>query len=236
MTPPREPSTSIHFVPYLLGVGIALALLCAGMFLWLGRYTDEDVASYHTMLLEGTRSKSQVQKVSSQHSREDLQKDVYIEKPMGTFQFRLKSKDASLLLERVHGSTDVIEAMDDVTCWLQEDLMYRFPDGTVVSTQDASWAARQPEAVAQKATPIQKVVYLEADKATYDYEKETFVADDARLWRYIASGHTLTERVDKKGALISGVADHVTISLGTEGMAFKATGFKATIVLKGVQQ
>ena len=195
-----------------------------------GRYTDEDIASYQAMMAESTHENNLDHAITSQHFRKDLQKDVFIARDNAMLQLRLRSKEAWFSLERMNGKTDIVETLRDVSCWLQEDLLYRFSNGLVVTTQDSFWLAIIPAAVAMHAIPQQRLVYLEANKATYDYEEEKFVADDAKIWRYVMEGHALTELVEKQKALISGFAQHVVISFGKQGVIFKAEGFKATLL------
>lgn len=225
--------SSIHFWPYVIAVSLLIIGVFAAMFIRFGQYTQEDVVSYRAMMAEAVGKDHTDRAVTSQHFRQNLQKDIIITRENGQFQFRLKSKDARLALERIHGETDIVENLEEVACWLQEDLMYRFADGSVVSSQDPYWKSIVPVAVAVGAVPKQRMVYLEANKATYDYEGGKFVADDARIWRYIAPGHYFTEIVDKEKAIISGVAEHVVVTFGAQGLAFKADGFQAAITLHG---
>jgi hypothetical protein len=230
----KQPNTdvgrSLHFLPYVILVAVLILGLFAGLYWRFGLYSQKDVASYRAMMAESVGEETQERSVKSQHFRKELQKDVFIERSSGVFQFRLRSKDAWFSLERMKGKTDIVETLEDVVCWLQEDFLYRFAEGALISSQDPFWPALVPAAVALKAVPQQRVVYLEANKAMYDYDGETFVADDARIWRYIVPGHELTETVDKQKVLISGDAEHVVISFGKQGFSFKAEGFKAMLL------
>lgn len=225
----------MHFVPYVAATLLLLFALLGGIYLSFGRYTSDDVTEYHEMLEDASRDARVDRIVSSQHLRQNLQKDLHIVKPHGQVLFRLKSQDARLSLERTRGSTDVVETMEGVTCWLQEDLMYRFSDGTTVASQDPLWGSLVPVAIAMQAIPLQRMVYVEADKAMYDYDAEKFVANNAKVWRYVMPGHIFSEAVDKEKALISGIAEHVVITFGSQGLNFKAEGFNASISLSGAK-
>lgn len=224
---------SLHFMPYIAAVAGIVLLVFLILYQLLGRYTPEDLAAYKAMLSEANGDSREEQKLDSLHTRQNVQKDAYIARKNAVMQFRLKSKDAQLSLQRAHGDTDIIETMEDVTCWLQESLLYRFGNGVTISSQDLFWPSLYPAAVALHAAPEQRLLYLEANKATYDYSKEKFFADDARIWRYVVPGHTLTEEIDKQKAMISGVAEHVVITFGTNGIMFSSVGFKAAISLPG---
>ena len=227
---------SFQFLPYVLIGTFLIVATFAGLFLAFGKYSNEDVVSYRETMAKAAGKGSVERTVSSQHFRQNLQKDVFLTRGGGVYQFRLKSGDAELALERIKGKVDIVETMDDVRCWLQEEFLYRFPNGSMISSQDQFWSALAPVAVVAKAVPMQRNVYLEAKRATYDYDSERFVADDAKIWRYIVPGHHLEETVNKKSALISGTAEHVVISFGSQGLLFKADGFKAEISLKGVSR
>lgn len=223
---------SLCFLPAVTLTVCALVLVCASMYWRFGRLTEEDRTTYRA-LLDEIHQDCVPTVTTTTHVRHGLQKDIYLNKYAGPEQFRLKSRDAKISLVTKAGRNHIAENLEGVCCWLQEELSYRFADGSSVSLHDPLWPFLSPVAIALHAEPRQRLLYLEADHATYHYKQEHFIAEDARIWRYELPGHQFDENVEKQNALFFGVADHVDISFGVQGIHFKAEGFKASLYQTG---
>lgn len=219
---------ALCFVPSVAVALLGVLLICGAFYWSLARVSEGDLKGYSKLVESSQPNQGPVAKTTT-HVRRDLQKDLYFNRHAGTEQFRLKSGEARVMLVARGSHHHVVEHLEQVCCWYQEELFYRFADGSTLSTQEPLGGALAPVAVAFHAQPRQRLLYLEADLAVYNYQLQNFIAKDARLWRYELPGHQLEEQVDKAHALFSGVADQVDISFGDHGILFQAGGFKAIL-------
>ncbi len=220
------------FLPFVALVLVGLLFTCATLYRGFARVTGKDLKGYRTLVESSQLNQEPIAKTTT-HVRRDLQKDIYLNRSAWPEQFRLKSRDARILLVARGSHHHVVEHLEQVCCWYQEDLFYRFADGSTFSIRDPLGSSLIPVAAALHAEPRQRLLYLEADLAVYNYQLQNFIAKDARLWRYELSGHQLDENVDKQRSLFSGVADQVDITFGERGVLFQADGFKASLNQSG---
>lgn len=84
----------------------------------LGRYTENDVAAYHK-LVEGDGESED--RHSSRQKRQGVQKDIYFTDEGQRRHLHLESADAHLAFEKREGNVEIIEQMNGLTCYLQDE-------------------------------------------------------------------------------------------------------------------
>ena len=75
---------------------------------------------------------------------------------------------------------------------------------------------------------MQIIRYIEADKATYNYASQLFVAEDVKLWKYKLEGHEPPSDLSQTDFLMSGTARTVEFAFKGEQFDFQAHSLKAT--------
>lgn len=151
-------------------------------------------------------------------------------------QLIIASKDSTLVVDRNSKSTDLIECMNHVDCYMQEELYYLLPDGQEVKkNQSGEWISKDsgepitfPKTT--KLKPMQCIRYLDAEKASYCYQTDHFTAENVTISRFKTEGHRLkiTKGLEKTELLMTGFANSVEFSLGEENILFNAHQLKAT--------
>ena len=121
------------------------------------------------------------------------------------FNFRIDSDESELFFFRQNTKVEVVEQLGKVICIMQEELYY---DG---------------------AKPMQRVRYLEAERACYNYNSHLFVAEDAKLWKYQLEGHTPPTKITHTNPLMRATAHSVEFTLKGEKLNFIAHQMKATM-------
>lgn len=173
----------------------------------------------------------------AKQERELLQKDILFSQKNERLQIRLLSERGELVLDHHDDKTELIEHMNDVKCYMQEEIFYILPDGREALLQEdgrllvkhadpqepGSWSS--PEGVGVK--PMQMIRYMEAATATYYYENNLFTAENVIISRYLVSGHWLSEFDPSSKPMMSGIAESVQFNLSGKGFNFKAHQLKA---------
>ena len=110
-----------------------------------------------------------------------------------------------MVLEHQAEGNYLIEKMNDVKCWMQEEL-------SIV-----------------EGKPFQLLRYLEADSATYFYKNDEVVASDVKIYRYTVPGHELPLKLEGVKPSMKGHAEAVQFSMAGKEIQFKAQKLKATL-------
>lgn len=209
----RQQLKTMHF-PTVVAVTLLLFCSLLGYLIFsLGHYTEEDIASYQK-LVRGDQEYNQMH--ISRQQRMGLKKDIFFREKDQSLQLHIESQKADLILERQEGKLEVVEQLNDVICLLQEELLFVLPDGRETHFSSDG-----------KGIPVQKLVRLEANEASYFYKNEMFVAENVKVMRYLAAGHSLEEASAKMELLSDGLAKKVEFSLSGSGLKFNAEQFKA---------
>lgn len=204
---------------------MALVLLCAcAMYLYftLGRIDDGDRVAYRKLSqsLDGTEVASAY---TSKQQRRGLQKDLLYNDKGQRLQMRLRSAVAELALDHHDGKVDIVENMSGVTCYIQEELFYQLSDGREAVRQadgrllikhakpedQISWVSMDAPGV----EAMQVVRFFESDRASYYYKNGRLVAENVKVLRYLAPGHTIEEALQQKVLIMSGVASFAEFNL-----------------------
>lgn len=189
-----------------------LFLLILGAFgIWsILRVTQKHEENY-LILTESSQSHSDKKSRLShqQQHREDVYKEIWVQKDQ-RLQGRIQS-DFSLLFLFPHGDKfDVIEDMENVRCMIQKEI-FLGEEGEL------------------ERTPSQEVEYFEANKATYNYTTNLFIAEEVRLWRYRLNGDKLPKKIENQTPLMDGFAQKVILSLQNGKIKMKAHHLTATM-------
>ena len=212
----------IRFPIYVLGSLILLSLTIVGVWLWLWRIQPEDRETYYKLMADSNPALIQEANSSpytAKQQRKGIQKDIYFMHGNERLHLCLKAHEADLVLDRQVEGMEMREHMRDVECWVQEELLYRHPDGS--------------DAVKSETTslllPFQKVRYCKANTAIYSYKNDQLKAEHVTVATYILPGHVLIEDMSKGVQLMYGIADSVEFSLAGGNPSFKAHHLKAKI-------
>lgn len=158
----------MHFPVFLLFTLILFGAVLGYLIFSLGTYSESDIQAYQK-LIHGDQTKPQELSLTTKQQRIGVQKTAFFTEDGQRLQFKLCSKNADLILEMHDGHFEAIEQMHGMECYLQESLL----DGI------------------EEFGPAQKVLFLKADAATYNYTNETFLAENVFAARYLAEGHAI---------------------------------------------
>jgi len=147
--------------------------------------------------------------VCTQQMRENVHKQIWIQDQTPLY-FSIQSKNSNLFFFKECSQIEIIEELEDVTCVLQEELFYRFADGTTsLSPQEG-------------AEPWQKTRYLKAEQAHYNYQTHLFVADTVHLWEYQLAGHAPPSTFQGIDPQLEATAQSVEFILNAKELDFTA--------------
>ena len=168
----------------------------------------------------------------ARQQRVGVRKDILFTEKDGRIQLKLLSAATELVFDQNEEKLQIVENMNDVRCYMQEELFYLLPDGREVKkAKDGMFVLRDKDEVVETEEkllqPMQIVRVLDAALASYTYSTDLFVARHANVSRYLLPGHTFTGEVDKGKLMMSGIAQVVEFSLGGESLNFKAYHLKA---------
>lgn len=188
---------------------------------------------------ENSRKESKTTPYNAKQERTGILKQVFFMEGANRQQLKLFATEAQLVFDhRSNEQTEIVENMKNVKCLMQEELFYQLPDGReAVAQLDGRLLIKHedpkdPESWLAKDTPglkpMQIVRYMEADKASYFYSNDKFVANQVNLSRHVLPGHQMVATIDKKmKPMMSGVAESVEFSMSGQ-LNFKATNMKAS--------
>ena len=183
----------------LLGLLLAIGV---GIGIFPCRQKDYDL---YEELLKSSNPSAQESLIScSQQTREGVQKQIWYqdEKPL---HIRINSGQSELCFFHRENQIAVVEHLEDVVCIMQEELYY-------VGKQ-----------------PMQRVRYLEAEKASYNYNSHLFVAEDVTLWKYQLEGHSPPAMIENCEPLMRATAQSVEFTLKGEKLDFIAHQMRAVV-------
>jgi hypothetical protein len=204
----------VHFPKSLLAMLVLLIFTLGYLIITLGHYDNVDEESYHQLISSASNGNGN-QSYTTTQERQGVCKDIIFSDNGKRLQMRLRSEQSEMAMHRRDEHTEIVEHMSGVKCCLQENLIFLMPDGSEV------------DAFVDGAQPVQVVLFLEADQASYNYKRDLFTAKTVNVIRYRAEGHVLDENAHPLKTMTSGIADSVEFSLAGQGTHFKADGFKA---------
>ena len=184
---------------------------------FLFSYDASDEQEYWTLMEESdpTLSNAAATPYTAKQERQQLHKHMWTNSAAGNLELCIRSENAEFVLDRRDDSTDIIEHMHNVQCYMQEELFYLLPDGSEVMRQsDGGLVLRDSESSVRitedgiNLTPMQIIRYMEADAASYYYKTDQLVAEQVTISCFAVPGHELVESLDNITPLMSGIASH----------------------------
>lgn len=162
-------------------------------------------------------------------------KDIWFNDKGQRLHMYLRSADSELVLDHHDNTTEVVEHMYRVKCYMQEEIYYVLPDGREVEYRSNGQLrlrhGTQENLVfdSKKLKPMQIIRYMEAEKAAYYYHGDRFVADQVQISQFSVAGHSLIESISGLKPLMSGIAKSAEFSLVGNDLHFKAHQLKAKL-------
>jgi hypothetical protein len=164
----------------------------------------KDYALYEELLKKGNQEKKEDLYPSTKQVRGQVRKQVWYQGAT-PLQIWIDSPESQLYFSKQKGQIEVIEHLGHVICIMQEELYF----------------------VDHK--PMQKIRYLEAERASYNYNNHLFIAEEAKLWKYQMEGHSLPKQKPDLPSEIFATAESVAFSLQGEKLDFIAHHMRAAV-------
>lgn len=219
---------------------IILFSLTMGTVFFISYTRSSDIQKYKN-LEERAAAKNDNQLTYSQQIREGVCKEVWYQEQQ-KLNFRILSDYSTLLLLHENNQLDVVEQMEDVSCFMQEELYYLLPNGKEAIFQgdrllikhadpnlETSWTNLNQQGI----IPMQIIRYLEAEKACYNYNTHLFLAEKVKIWRYRVKGHELIQTTKGLQHFMNGTAKNIEFALKGKQFEFTANLFKASFETTG---
>jgi hypothetical protein len=214
-----------------------------GIVFWrMGRVTEDEVKEYNQLIADAESSGATVQRTpyTARQDRQGVQKDLFFQRDNQRMHIRLSAAKAQLVLDHQDLHSYVVEHMQNVDCYMQEELYYQLPDGREALLQpngqlllrsgdekkEASWMPMDTPGL----QPMQVIRYIQADQAEYHYKDDRFIAYLVKITRYAIPGHQLKEAKQNSKMLMKGTADQAEFCLKRKDkdLNFHAQNLKAT--------
>ncbi|MCC5832402.1 MAG: hypothetical protein JJU12_05095 [Chlamydiales bacterium] len=183
----------------LFGIGLFLAVLFFGFS--ISRITDKDREKYRELIERSSPTQKPLLSFSQQ-TREGVLKEIWYQEKDPLY-IRIESADSELFFFHREGRIEVVEELESVVCLMQEELFY------------------------EEDKPMQHIRYMEAKRASYNYNTQLFVSEEAKLWKYRLQGHDPVLSVEGETPLMSGTADRVEFTFRGKQLDFQAHRLKA---------
>jgi len=204
---------------------------------------DGDVEEYRNIMQKSQAKSHQGLKrepfVATQH-RIGVRKDIFYEESGQRLQMRVDSDKSNLVYHHLGDKTEIVEELVNLRCYMQEELYYTLPDKReVIATKEGRYRLRNGSSnnesswieVQQKTLqPMQKVRYIEAEKADFKMTADSLVANQAEVYQYKIPGHSLDEWDPEIGPLMKGIADKIEVNIKNSGVDLKASGLKGKVL------
>ena len=223
---------------------VIISSLFLGLFVFILSYQMMHITSKDRILFEQLTTSSQPKQeeqkdpLVSRQARSKVQKNIWFSKDSNRLHFRLYSSVSELVYSKAEESTEVVEHLTDIQCYMQEKLFYQLEDGSEAELQPNGRLLKKngnptdPSAWLDPSTKgiraMQRIRHIIADEAIYRYEKDQFQANHVHIARYDLPGHTLSETLEPQHLIMDGMADQVEFYLRGEDVNFHARNLKAT--------
>lgn len=203
------------------------------------RIGAEDYQKYEKLIKssESEEEKLEGKEYTARQQRGRVQKEIRFMTDNNRLHHSLRSRQSELVFSVQGEHSEMVENMSGVSCFLQEEVFYRLPDGREALLQgdgrlllrhadpqeSFSWISLQDPGI----KPMQKLRFLEADKAVYYYKTNSFVAKEVKLQRFVVEGHELLQNIEGFEPTMKGVAQAVEFTLAGKDLNFRAHHLKA---------
>ncbi len=181
--------------------------LCALVWICqISRVKESDLQTYRKMKnTHEIASTPQIFSASTHQTRQGVRKDIWFsQEDKHRLHTRIDSEASLLTIQPKEHNFEVVEELQKIHCWMQ-DRVY----------------------VGEGGELMQQMRYIEADKGTYLYTTQQFLAQTVALSLFRLPGHALMTTQDQSGAFIRGIAQDVSFSVSGKSPQFQAKNFKA---------
>jgi len=211
----------LPFFIFLCGVFI---LLYAVLF-YATHVSEQDQEAYD-MLAKEILEKHLARKMGEEKEvtkqvREQVKKTFFFTSGSQRLEIELQGVQSEIGVFQKKSDARLIESYTDAICFIQEELFYVFADGKeAVLVQDGYVPEDKLDALPVAVNvllPKQRIRYLEADLAIYDFHSQILIAYNVSFWTYTVDGHTLPKSVKNLHPLTKGTARSMTMSYGANG-------------------
>lgn len=221
--------------------GVLITAATALLLAFLVHIPKEDYALYEE-ILKSSNPQSMAKEESEQighQDRELIEKQLWFTRNRIRLNITLQAEQSRLTYSLEDVGVDLVEEMQQVRGWMQEELFYRLPDGREAIPQEdgalllrnadptltSSWIPRDTPGL----EPWQQVREFEAEHATYLYWKKELVAKEASVRQYYSPGHQIRPTAAPPELLMTGVARRFTFTLVDREPKFHAETLSASI-------
>lgn len=180
------------------------SLLVLGLGLIVFPIKERDRIQYAELCKSSNPETNEALLSYSEQKRKGVRKQVWYQDEDPLY-FRIEGQESELFFFRQNNRVEIVEELTDVTCIMQEDLFY------------------------EGEKPMQRVRYLKAERASYNYSSHLFVAENVHLWKYQLEGHTPPDNIEHAKALMRATAQSVEFTLKGNKLNFIAHQMKATV-------
>lgn len=212
----------------LLFLGFGFTLFC-----WMAAPSREDVEAYHRLLSvsKGAHAKGKERSpyAASQH-RLGVKKEILVGDASCRRHLTIRSEKSTLTFDSSAQKTKIVEALEGLGCYLQEELYYRLEDGREAVKKEggrlllrggnpddeSAWVGEL-----EKVKPMQVIQCLFAKVGHYDYSEDLLRAEGATLKRYRLEGHEFPS-VIAEPPFMTATAEMVEFCLKGGGCQFNA--------------
>jgi hypothetical protein len=224
-----------------LVLSLIIVLFVSWLAWTLALPSREDYEEYLQLMEKAKPAKSDVPtpQVASKQTRKQVQREFFWNTPTGRLQTLLRYDNSSFSSDKAEDRREVIENMQHLTGYMQEELYYQLKDGReVIPQDDNSWKLRNgdpylPTAGEESSWKSMQVIrYFAADTADYYYNSNLLIANQVDLIRFKAPGHLLVTTRQGYKPLVQGVARAIECSFAEGKPNFKAIELKASFTLK----
>lgn len=194
-----------------------MACCIVGLYFHVSTYSEQDREEYLQLMKEANpalakNNASTTTPYTATQQHHGMRKDFFFMQNDQRLQLQICSSHADLTLNNNGTDIELIEIMQNVTCYMQEELYPSHPEEL-------------------NSIPMQMIRYFEADNAIYSYKSGLFQAQAIKISRYLVPGHTLTNQLAAFDPLMHGTATSVQFFLKDSDLDFQASDLNATFSL-----
>ncbi|MBI2742937.1 MAG: hypothetical protein HYX48_03375 [Chlamydiales bacterium] len=184
---------------------LSFTLLTLLWTLLVCRVKQSDIVAYQKNKQTQLNSSNPEALSSSTHqTRQGVRKDIWFtQEDSSRLHTRIESASSLLTIQPKGSSFEIVEELQKIHCWMQDRL------------------------IAEGGKPMQQMRYFEADRGTYLYTTQQFLAQNVAISLFRLPGQTLTFDQSRTAPFIRGVAQDVSFSVSGKSPQFQAKNFKA---------
>lgn len=146
-------------------------------------YSERNFITYHQLMAEANPTlahKAERTPYTASQLQEKVRKDFFFSKGSDRLHFLVESDAVNLIVEHQAGKTELTEALENVSCYAQQELFF-------ADDKDRRVSKGSPQ-----ATPKQKLILFNAERGLFSYDNSFFKAEKIHAAIYEALGHKIT--------------------------------------------